>query len=120
MNTPLDAAIIINIQPSNETLVDEPIHISVNGLTPYQRVTVAAILVEDGHKFVSCGHYEAFDNGSIDMENSESTGGTYTGEICTILRSVTTVSRQNNIHKNYFLRMRCVSQYLASVCFSLL
>jgi Acyl-CoA thioester hydrolase/BAAT N-terminal region len=81
MNKPLDAAITINIEPSNETLVDEPIHISVTGLTPYQRVTVAAILVENGNKFVSCGHYEAHDNGSIDMENLASTGGTYTGEI---------------------------------------
>jgi Acyl-CoA thioester hydrolase/BAAT N-terminal region len=80
MCEPVGASVVtLNVHPSIETLVDEPIQIWVTGLIPGQQVSVTAFIVEDGNKFFSCGRYEADGRGLVDLESMESFGGTYNG-----------------------------------------
>jgi len=80
MNTSPSTLVTLNVLPSVGLLIDDTVHITITGLDPRgQKVTVFASVIEEGNKFVSCGHYECDHEGVVDMEKTESTGGTYTG-----------------------------------------
>lgn len=71
-----------NIQLSvtpNEVLVDEKIHIRVDGLPKNGPITIKATLQEGSLRFSSYGCYTATDEGSVIVEEQKSQLGTYTG-----------------------------------------
>ena len=63
-----------------KALMDEPVKISIKGLSPGQPVTLAAMCDEGIVTFASYGQYKADDQGLVDLEKAESVGGTYTGK----------------------------------------
>ncbi|XP_046562020.1 bile acid-CoA:amino acid N-acyltransferase-like, partial [Haliotis rubra] len=60
-------------------LFDERVSIKVNDLRPLQRVTVQAWVEEGKAVFSSCGHFQADQQGLVDIAEHASTGGTYKG-----------------------------------------
>ena len=61
--------------------MDESVSIQVAGLECHQRVTLAALLTaEDGSMFVSHGHYQAEEDGRVDVTAIASPAGSYTGD----------------------------------------
>lgn len=61
-------------------LVDEPVHIRVTGLTPFQVVCLQASLKDDkGNLFNSQAFYRASEVGEVDLERDSSLGGDYMG-----------------------------------------
>ncbi|XP_048738088.2 acyl-coenzyme A amino acid N-acyltransferase 2-like [Ostrea edulis] len=62
-----------------EALVDEKIHIQVDGLPKNGPVTIKASLQEGKLRFSSFGCYTATDQGHVIVENQSSVQGTYTG-----------------------------------------
>jgi hypothetical protein len=62
-----------------EALVDEKVHIKVDGLPRNGPVTIKASLQEGKLRFSSFGCYTATDKGQVFVENQASVQGTYTG-----------------------------------------
>ncbi|XP_008850131.1 bile acid-CoA:amino acid N-acyltransferase-like [Nannospalax galili] len=61
-------------------LVDEPVHIQVTGLTPFQVVCLQASLKDEkGNLFESQAFYKANEVGEVDLERDASVGGDYVG-----------------------------------------
>ncbi|OBS70153.1 hypothetical protein A6R68_01302 [Neotoma lepida] len=61
-------------------LVDEPVHIRVTGLTPFQVVCLQASLKDEkGNLFASQAYYKANEVGEVDLERDPSLGGDYRG-----------------------------------------
>ena len=60
-------------------LINDDLHISVNGLQAGQKVTLQTFLNESGLKFISCGHYVADRQGVVNVSHDASLGGTYDG-----------------------------------------
>ncbi|XP_043825427.1 LOW QUALITY PROTEIN: bile acid-CoA:amino acid N-acyltransferase-like [Dromiciops gliroides] len=61
-------------------LVDEPLHIRVTGLLPYQLVLLQAKLTDEkGEIFQSQVFYKADEGGEIDLEHAAALGGDYIG-----------------------------------------
>uniref|UniRef100_A0A8D0BLS4 Uncharacterized protein n=1 Tax=Salvator merianae TaxID=96440 RepID=A0A8D0BLS4_SALMN len=61
-------------------LADQPAKITVWGLTPLQEVTLRALVTsEEGSLFDSCAHYQADQEGKVDLGKDASRGGDYTG-----------------------------------------
>ncbi|XP_008590999.1 PREDICTED: bile acid-CoA:amino acid N-acyltransferase, partial [Galeopterus variegatus] len=61
-------------------LVDEPVHIQVTGLTPFQMVTLQASLEDEiGRFYYSRAYYRANEAGEVDLEHAASLGGDYVG-----------------------------------------
>ena len=81
--------VIVTVSPSTVSLADDPVKISVSGLTDHQLVTVAAVVIEDGNKFVSCGHFVADQNGLVELDKATSIGGTYTGFVSNVITTST-------------------------------
>jgi len=59
--------------------MDEPVLLSVSGLTPGEQLTVAARLTEEKMNFVSYAHYTADAQGTVDVSVAHSSGGNYIG-----------------------------------------
>lgn len=71
-----------NVQLSvtpNEALVDEKVHIRVDGLPKNGPITIKASLQEGSLRFSSYGCYTATDEGSVVIGEQKSQLGTYTG-----------------------------------------
>ena len=66
---------------SNEPLVDDLINIRVTGLTASHHVTILARLAERDKRLYSLAQYEADQSGEVNLEQSESLGGLYTGNL---------------------------------------
>ncbi|XP_073466482.1 LOW QUALITY PROTEIN: acyl-coenzyme A thioesterase 1-like [Aquarana catesbeiana] len=61
-------------------MADDRLHITVQGLSPRQQVTLRALVTdEQGRLFDSCAHYEADSSGTVDLQRDASLGGDYTG-----------------------------------------
>ncbi|XP_003785225.1 acyl-coenzyme A amino acid N-acyltransferase 2 [Otolemur garnettii] len=61
-------------------LADEPVHIRVTGLPPFQVVTLKASLKDDkGDLFQSKAFYRANEAGEVDLEQAPALGGDYVG-----------------------------------------
>lgn len=61
-------------------LVDEPVHIRVTGLTPFQVVCLQASLRDEkGNLFGSQAYYKASEVGEVDLDRDPSLGGDYMG-----------------------------------------
>ncbi|KAM6182094.1 bile acid-CoA:amino acid N-acyltransferase-like [Erethizon dorsatum] len=61
-------------------LVDEPVHIRVTGLSPFQVVCLQASLKDERESlFYSEAYYKASEAGEVDLERDASLGGDYVG-----------------------------------------
>lgn len=68
------------IATPHSALVDEPVHIQVTGLAPFQVVCLQASLKDEkGNLFGSKAYYKASETGKVDLERDPSLGGDYTG-----------------------------------------
>lgn len=73
---------VVAIQVSTSTpLVDEVINIVVTGLFPDQRITVVAHIVEDKRGWASYGHFQATNEGMVNLAEHHSLGGSYKGKM---------------------------------------
>ncbi|XP_001375726.2 acyl-coenzyme A thioesterase 6-like [Monodelphis domestica] len=73
-------AVLVNFTPGPRSLWDEPVAISVHGLTPTQRVTLhASLRDEKGELFESSAHYQADTVGQLDLRKAPALGGSYRG-----------------------------------------
>ncbi len=70
--------VAVAANPSS-TLVDEPVNISVRGLSPEQKITFAAVLEEEKYSFLSFAHLIADSNGVVNLSQMSSLGGSYKG-----------------------------------------
>ncbi|XP_061469174.1 acyl-coenzyme A thioesterase 1-like [Rhineura floridana] len=71
--------VTISVSPA-AGLADQPAKVAVLGLPPLQEVTLRALVVnEQGTLFDSCAHYQAGEQGEIDLSGEPSKGGDYTG-----------------------------------------
>lgn len=61
-------------------LVDEEVTIVMHGLERHQAVTLVSVLLEEKIKMMSYAHYEADENGVIDVTTMPSIGGSYKGK----------------------------------------
>ncbi|XP_062614556.1 bile acid-CoA:amino acid N-acyltransferase-like, partial [Saccostrea cucullata] len=68
----------ISVVP-HEALVDERVHIKVDGLPKNGPVTIKASLQEGSNRFASYGCYTASEQGHVTVEDQASVQGTYTG-----------------------------------------
>ncbi|XP_070613529.1 acyl-coenzyme A thioesterase 1-like [Erythrolamprus reginae] len=74
------AAARVLVLPSPSCLYDDPVQVKIEGLSPFQEVTVAASLVdESGNLFQSRAYYRAGGDGELDLSCSPSLGGSYSG-----------------------------------------
>ncbi|XP_069494910.1 acyl-coenzyme A thioesterase 1-like [Ambystoma mexicanum] len=74
------ASVSLDIAPSPKCLFDDPVRISVRGLSPLQAVTLRASLTDEtGVLFRSSAQYTAESSGELDLTRSPSLGGSYTG-----------------------------------------
>lgn len=62
-------------------LVDDDVSIVIGGLEGHQAVTVVSILKEEKVKMMSYAHFEADDDGVVDVTTMPSIGGSYEGII---------------------------------------
>lgn len=61
-------------------LVDEPVHIRITGLTPFQTVTLQASLKDEMENvFNSHAYYRANNVGEVDLDHDSALGGDYVG-----------------------------------------
>lgn len=68
------------IATPHSALVDEPVHIQVTGLAPFQVVCLQASLKDEkGNLFGSKAYYKASETGEVDLERDPSLGGDYLG-----------------------------------------
>lgn len=68
------------IATPRSALVDEPVHIQVTGLAPFQVVCLQASLKDEkGNLFGSKAYYKASETGEVDLERDPSLGGDYMG-----------------------------------------
>lgn len=73
------AAVSLSVSP-HTGLADDRLHITVQGLSPTQQVTLRAVVSdEQGCMFDSCAHYVADGSGTVDLQRDASLGGDYTG-----------------------------------------
>ncbi|XP_078064044.1 acyl-coenzyme A thioesterase 1-like [Mustelus asterias] len=73
-------AVSIGVQPSPDSLFDEPLRMRVSGLSPLQPVAMKAWLRDEkGQLFHSLAFYRADGEGELDPAHSPSLGGHYTG-----------------------------------------
>ncbi|XP_067894471.1 acyl-coenzyme A thioesterase 1-like [Heterodontus francisci] len=73
-------AVSVQLQPSSKCLFDEPVQVRVGGLSPLQQVTMKASLTDEkGQGFHSLAFYRADGQGELDLCQSPSLGGHYTG-----------------------------------------
>ncbi|KAK6182152.1 hypothetical protein SNE40_009899 [Patella caerulea] len=69
----------LNVTPK-DGLFDEPVSIKISGLDKNQSITLRSrIQSKENEVFISHGYYTADVNGCIDVENTPSSGGTYSG-----------------------------------------
>ncbi|XP_067847408.1 acyl-coenzyme A thioesterase 1-like [Heptranchias perlo] len=73
-------AVSVRVHPSPKCLFDEPVQVRVSGLSPLQQVTMKASLTDEkGEAFRSFAFYRADGQGELDLSQSPSLGGHYTG-----------------------------------------
>ncbi|XP_067847412.1 acyl-coenzyme A thioesterase 1-like isoform X2 [Heptranchias perlo] len=73
-------AVSVRVHPSPKCLFDEPVQVRVSGLSPLQQVTMKASLTDEkGQAFRSFAFYRADGQGELDLSQSPSLGGHYTG-----------------------------------------
>ncbi|KAJ1104034.1 hypothetical protein NDU88_001449 [Pleurodeles waltl] len=74
------STVSVRIAPSAKCLFDDPVRISVSGLSPLQEVTLRASLTDEtGVPFRSSARYRADGSGELDLTSSPALGGSYTG-----------------------------------------
>uniref|UniRef100_W5MU30 Acyl-CoA thioesterase 21 n=1 Tax=Lepisosteus oculatus TaxID=7918 RepID=W5MU30_LEPOC len=70
----------VQVEPDSKCLFDRPVTVKVEGLSPHQPVALRATLTGDkGDVFASVARYQADERGLIDLSQSASLGGDYTG-----------------------------------------
>lgn len=73
-------AVNITILPSYKCSFEDPVHVTVNGLNPRQRVQLRSKVTDDnGLVFQASATYEASDNCQVDLTSHPSLGGSFTG-----------------------------------------
>ncbi|XP_078515775.1 acyl-coenzyme A thioesterase 1-like [Lissotriton helveticus] len=74
------APVSMGVAPSSKCLFDDPVRVSVSGLSPLQEVTLRASLTDEtGVPFRSSAQYRADSSGELDLTSSPALGGSYTG-----------------------------------------
>ncbi|GAB1600355.1 acyl-coenzyme A amino acid N-acyltransferase 1-like [Argonauta hians] len=77
-----DHSVTVSINPKN-SLVDQPVCLTVSGLKPHQEVTVSASIHQKSSKrpttFRSFGHFRASPDGFVNLSTDPSLMGTYSG-----------------------------------------
>ncbi|XP_078515787.1 acyl-coenzyme A thioesterase 1-like [Lissotriton helveticus] len=74
------STVSVLIAPSAKCLFDDPVRVSVSGLSPLQEVTLRASLTDEtGVPFRSSAQYRADSSGELDLTSSPALGGSYTG-----------------------------------------
>ncbi|XP_060081590.1 acyl-coenzyme A amino acid N-acyltransferase 1-like [Ylistrum balloti] len=69
----------LSVHPHN-VMVDERVSVRVSGLASNQKVTIHSwIKGKKGEIFASCGCYQAENDGTVDLESTPASSGTYTG-----------------------------------------
>nr|XP_056707302.1 acyl-coenzyme A thioesterase 1-like [Euleptes europaea] len=70
----------IAVLPSPVCLYDDPVQVTVEGLSPLQAVTLRASLEDEtGELFQASAYYRADGNGELDLTRAASLGGSYAG-----------------------------------------
>lgn len=69
----------ITVTPAT-ALVDELVKVVITGLNAGQKVTVEAFVEEDNKRFASVAHFEADEEGTVDVSHDPSHGGSYEGD----------------------------------------
>lgn len=70
----------IRLLPSYKCSFEDPVHVTVSGLNPHQRVDLRSkITDENGLDFKASATYQADDSGQIDLKRDSSLGGSFTG-----------------------------------------
>ncbi|XP_056621068.1 acyl-coenzyme A thioesterase 6 [Triplophysa dalaica] len=70
----------ITLLPSYKCSFEDPVHVTVNGLNPRQRVQLRSRVTDDnGLVFQASATYEASDNCQVDLTSHPSLGGSFTG-----------------------------------------
>ncbi|XP_043929948.1 acyl-coenzyme A thioesterase 1-like [Protopterus annectens] len=73
-------AVRLRLLPAAKCLFDHPVQIKIEGLPPNQEVTLKASLADEtGELFYSLAHYKAEQNGELDLSQSPSLGGSFSG-----------------------------------------
>ncbi|GCB69279.1 hypothetical protein scyTo_0013948 [Scyliorhinus torazame] len=73
-------AVSVQLQPSPDSLFDQPLRVRVSGLAPLQQVTMKAWLRDEKEQlFRSSALYLADARGHLDLAHSPALGGHYTG-----------------------------------------
>ncbi|XP_078514123.1 acyl-coenzyme A thioesterase 1-like [Lissotriton helveticus] len=74
------STVSVRVAPSAKGLFDDPVRLSVRGLSPLQGVTLRASLTDEaGVPFRSSAQYRADSGGGLDLTSSRALGGNYTG-----------------------------------------
>ncbi|XP_056301409.1 acyl-coenzyme A thioesterase 1 [Danio aesculapii] len=74
------SGVSIRLLPSYKCSFEDPVHVTVSGLNPHQRVDLRSkITDENGLDFKASATYQADDSGQIDLKRDSSLGGSFTG-----------------------------------------
>ncbi|XP_078502921.1 acyl-coenzyme A thioesterase 1-like [Lissotriton helveticus] len=74
------STVSVRVAPSAKGLFDDPVRLSVRGLSQLQGVTLRASLTDEaGVPFRSSAQYRADSGGGLDLTSSPALGGSYTG-----------------------------------------
>ncbi|RXN16736.1 acyl-coenzyme A thioesterase 1-like protein [Labeo rohita] len=70
----------IRLLPSHKCSFEDPVHVTVSGLNPQQRVDLRSKLTDDtGRVFQASATYQADGSGQVDLNRDPSLGGSFTG-----------------------------------------
>nr|XP_055042991.1 acyl-coenzyme A thioesterase 1-like [Misgurnus anguillicaudatus] len=70
----------IGLSPSYKCSFEDPVHVTVVGLSPQQRVDLRSKITDDnGLVFTASATYKADDSGQVDLSRHPSLGGSFTG-----------------------------------------
>ncbi|XP_039548455.1 acyl-coenzyme A thioesterase 6 isoform X2 [Pimephales promelas] len=74
------SGVSIRLLPSNKCSFEDPVHVTVSGLNPQQRVVLRSkITDEKGLVFKASATYQADNSGQVDLNRDSSLGGSFTG-----------------------------------------
>lgn len=74
------SGISIRLLPSSKCSFEDPVHVTVSGLNPQQRVDLRSkITDEKGLVFKASATYQADSSGQVDLNRDPSLGGSFTG-----------------------------------------
>ncbi|XP_056096081.1 acyl-coenzyme A thioesterase 5 [Rhinichthys klamathensis goyatoka] len=74
------SGVSIRLLPSNKCSFEDPVHVTVSGLNPQQRVVLRSKITDaKGLVFKASATYQADNSGEVDLNRDSSLGGSFTG-----------------------------------------